>query len=155
MRLTELNPELVRYETRVEEHDVVDGDTATWRERGCPTRKVTGPREYMIPCSLIDDAQGITFLCPKCFAENRDKIPPGTIGQDAVAGLGVGVHSVQVTFSGRGALDSQGSHNKSGEPSRWDATGDSFQKLTLKPSILVNESCGCGWHGFITDGRIE
>lgn len=32
----------------------------------------------------------------------------------------------------------------------WERTGDTFETLTLKPSILRME--GCKWHGFITDG---
>jgi len=39
----------------------------------------------------------------------------------------------------------------------WERTGDSFETLTLKPSILrvkVNGK-GCGWHGFVTNGAIQ
>lgn len=35
---------------------------------------------------------------------------------------------------------------------QWDRTGDTFEDITLTPSIL--RSSGCGWHGFITKGEI-
>ena len=34
----------------------------------------------------------------------------------------------------------------------WERTGDSFENLTLTPSIL--RIGGCGWHGFITNGEV-
>ncbi len=41
-----------------------------------------------------------------------------------------------------------------GEPS-WSRTGFNFESLTLTPSIhRVKEKGGCGWHGFITGGKI-
>lgn len=37
----------------------------------------------------------------------------------------------------------------------WTRTGDSFETLTLTPSIhRVKEKGGCGWHGFITNGEV-
>ena len=37
----------------------------------------------------------------------------------------------------------------------WDRTGDAFETLTLKPSILRSTNRGgCGWHGFITNGDV-
>ncbi len=37
----------------------------------------------------------------------------------------------------------------------WQRTGETFETLTLTPSILRNkEKGGCGWHGFITNGEI-
>jgi hypothetical protein len=41
-----------------------------------------------------------------------------------------------------------------GEPT-WHRTGDTFETLTLAPSILRRpEKGGCGWHGFITNGEV-
>ena len=38
----------------------------------------------------------------------------------------------------------------------WTRTGDTFDTLTLKPSIYRNEAKGgCGWHGFITNGEVH
>lgn len=34
----------------------------------------------------------------------------------------------------------------------WEREGDTFETLTLKPSIL--RKSGCGWHGFITNGEV-
>ena len=47
----------------------------------------------------------------------------------------------------------------------WKRTGDSFENLTLTPSILrtksytdkdgvVHDFNNCGWHGFITNGEV-
>ena len=36
----------------------------------------------------------------------------------------------------------------------WQRTGDTFDTLTLTPSILHTLPQGCGWHGFITNGEV-
>lgn len=37
----------------------------------------------------------------------------------------------------------------------WTRTGDTFETLTLQPSIKRSrENGGCGWHGFITNGEV-
>jgi uncharacterized protein DUF6527 len=37
----------------------------------------------------------------------------------------------------------------------WQRTGDTFETLTLTPSILRSQSRGgCNWHGFITNGEV-
>lgn len=36
---------------------------------------------------------------------------------------------------------------------RWQRTGDTFETLTLVPSIL--RRLGCGWHGFVTHGVVR
>ncbi len=41
------------------------------------------------------------------------------------------------------------------ESQGWQRTGDTFETLTLTPSILRSpEKGGCGWHGYITAGEI-
>ena len=46
---------------------------------------------------------------------------------------------------GKGPCKSRGENT-------WEMLGDSFENLTLSPSIQrVGE---CGWHGFITDGEV-
>jgi Family of unknown function (DUF6527) len=40
----------------------------------------------------------------------------------------------------------------SGEPKGWQRTGDTFETLTLEPSIL--RIGGCGWHGWIRNGEV-
>ena len=48
------------------------------------------------------------------------------------------------------ALDgTPGSHGEKG----WGRTGDTFETLTLTPSIQRLEDCR--WHGFITDGEVR
>ncbi len=37
----------------------------------------------------------------------------------------------------------------------WRRTGETFETLSLAPSILRSrEKGGCGWHGFITNGEV-
>ncbi len=135
MRLTDLEPRFIRYEDRIETYNVVDGDPATWEERGKPTKEETGPRTYLVTAEVLDQAQGIYFLCPQCFKAN---------------GGAVGTHLCEVTFEGRGALDHQGTHNSKGQPVRWHVSGSGFGDLSTSPSILLEG--GCGWHGYITKG---
>lgn len=133
MRLRDLDPTFIRYESRIETWERVIGDPLTWKQ-GDPTEQVTGPREHMVPVETLAEAQGIFFQCPKWAGQK---------------GPGSG-HYVQVTFAGRGATDAQGCHGKNGEPTRWQVSGTGFDDLTTKPSILLQG--GCGWHGFITNG---
>jgi hypothetical protein len=38
----------------------------------------------------------------------------------------------------------------------WHRTGETFETLTLTPSVLsAVEKGGCGWHGFITNGEVH
>ncbi len=136
MRLDELQARFIRYETRIEPHSVVDGDPATWRERGSPTKEVIGPQVYLLPIDSLEQAQGLTFLCPKCFLENSGP---------------VGTHSCEVTFENRGVSDEQGTQNKQGGV-RWTVSGAGLHDLTITPSILLIG--GCDWHGFITTGWV-
>lgn len=131
MQLIDLSPQFIRYGSRVETWQVVDGDHNTWRERGCPCKDVTGPREYKVHVATLVEAQGIFFDCPIC----KDKQ----------------AHSVEVTFRDRGVPDNLGTHNKDGVPVRWAVTGNDFSDLSTQPSILLQG--GCGWHGYITNGN--
>jgi hypothetical protein len=36
----------------------------------------------------------------------------------------------------------------------WNRTGDTFEALTLSPSIQRVEPDGCRWHGWIRDGEV-
>jgi hypothetical protein len=137
MKLQELEPQFVRYESHVETWNVVNGDEATWRERGCPTVSVTGPREYIANVDLLAQAQGVQFLCPKCFQQNSGS---------------VGTHWYQVTFADRGVGDEHGSHGTDGKPTRWQVSGSGYHDLTVYPSIQLLG--GCGWHGWIQNGEV-
>lgn len=130
MKLTDLEPRFFRYDVRVEPYQVIDGDSMTWRERGCPSKTVVGPREYHVTVATLEEAQAVAFLCPRCF--------PG--------------HEVHVTFSGRGVGPEYGCHNKAGNAVRWDVSGTGLDDLSTTPSILIED--GCGWHGYITNGEV-
>lgn len=81
----------------------------------------------------IEDAQGVMFLCPKCFTTNKGAI---------------GTHMVICWFLDRGVSDDE----RPG-PGRWGALGTGLADLTLKAgssSILLKG--GCNWHGFIRNG---
>lgn len=136
MKLTELEPQFIRYEARIETYEIIVGDSATWRDRGCPTEVVTGPKQWQICVNTLDQAQGIRFLCPKCFQQN---------------GGDVGTHGCDVTFEGRGVAEEHGSHGSTGA-TRWGVSGTGYDDLTTTPSILLVG--GCAWHGFITNGEI-
>jgi len=146
MRLTLLEPTFVRYEMRIDTWTRCLGDAGTWKD-GDPTEEVTGPREHTIHRTIDANgeytvrvpfalAEGIEFLCPKCFAENNGAR---------------GTHGCNVTFADRGEPDDMGSHNKEGNAVRWNVSGDSFENLTTTPSILLEG--GCAWHGYITNGE--
>ena len=73
--------------------------------------------------NAIADAQGILFLCPACL--NKDG------------------HSLLVWF------DERGVPAEALPAPRWKVTGNSFEDLSLTPSV----NAGC-WHGFVTNGQI-
>lgn len=59
-------------------------------------------------------------------------------------------HQLYVPFAN--PLDGGPQHDAQG----WQRTGDTFETLTLSPSILRSiAKGGCGWHGFITQGEIR
>lgn len=74
----------------------------------------------------------LMFDCPKC-------------GADGVRHGGVGCYLDPPMDGGAPVSD----HS-------WKRSGDSFENLTLTPSILVvaTNGIGCGWHGYITNGEI-
>lgn len=48
-----------------------------------------------------------------------------------------------------------GGPSVSGPSPAWRRTGDTFDKMTLHPSILRSAARGgCGWHGWITNGDV-
>lgn len=113
VKLLDLDPSFLRYEPR-------------------------GRKIYYREVGTIAEAQGIKFLCPKCFKANRGP---------------VGTHSVICWSRSRGVPDKA----KPG-PGRWKLDGSGFHDLTLNGdpgsrSVLL-EGAGCGWHGFITNGKV-
>ncbi len=87
------------------------------------------------------EAQGVQFLCPVCFVRHNGP---------------VGTHYIEVSFAGKGVQDHQGSHNREGQPSRWNASGTYYNDLTCTPSVVIDpaEPACAGWHGFITNGEV-
>ena len=86
--------------------------------------------------SRIEDilqADGILFLCPKCFLENKGSI---------------GTHSI---ICWQPHVDP----NKSPKPGRWKFLGTGFIDLTLQAtSSSISLTSGCKAHFFITAGEI-
>ena len=48
-------------------------------------------------------------------------------------------------------IDGGEAYTSAGEPA-WTRTGESYEALTLRPSIQRADPDGCSWHGFLTDG---
>ena len=137
MKLIDLEPEFERWFKGIaDEHlgQTLPDGTIQWG--GFET-------DYIAHPDNLAEAQGLCFLCPKCFLE-AEKV--------RAAGGRMGVHSVEISFAGRGLQDDQGMRNKDG-PVRWQVSGTGFDDLTVTPSILV--LTGCGYHGFITNGEVS
>lgn len=113
-KLTELEPRFIRYVER-------DG------------------RIYFEEVVTLAQAQGVRFLCPKCFVANRGPI---------------GTHVVVCWSRSRGAPDMA-----QPGPGRWKLDGTGFADLTLNadpPGKMrsVKLAGGCGWHGHVTHGDV-
>jgi len=114
MRLTELEPQFLQYKK--------DADGIHLHHVGS-----------------INDAQGIFFVCPKCFAENGNSR--------------IGVHAVICWSKTSGTPD-----EAEPGPGRWRLEGTGYQDLSLMEepgksrSVLLTS--GCRWHGFVTNGEV-
>ena len=87
----------------------------------------------------VEGAQGVQFLCPKCFKENKGPI---------------GTHSILCWFlNPRNALNVPDEADP--KPGRWIFEGEKLEELSFvgpaAASILLTS--GCGWHGFIRSGK--
>ena len=82
----------------------------------------------------LSEAQGVMFLCPKCFAENNGP---------------VGTHMVVCWFADLGVGD-----NVNPKPGRWKPSGTALDDLTFvgPGAASVALTGGCGWHGFVKYG---
>jgi hypothetical protein len=89
------------------------------------------------PAASLADADGILFLCPKCFRENNGP---------------VGTHSCICWFVGKVPDSAEPG------PGRWNPTGTGIEDLTFVPS-LGHEHCsvklngGCEFHFNIVNGE--
>lgn len=88
----------------------------------------------------MEDAQGVAFLCPRCFVLNEGR---------------VGTHHIICWFAGRRVPD----HLSPG-PGRWTPAGTDMETLTLNGatpggsrSVLL--TAGCGAHFFVTGGSVH
>ena len=62
---------------------------------------------------------------------------------------GAGICRLYVPFTN--PLDGGPQHG----PQGWQRTGETFETLSLTPSILrTNSVCDCKWHGYITNGEV-
>lgn len=107
-------------------------------------RREAGPPVVLHYVDTLAEADGVIFLCPKCFAANGGK---------------VGTHAVICWFEGKVPDDADP------KPGRWNPSGTGLDDLTFvgprAVSILLTSTGnpdgvgmkgGCGWHGFIRNG---
>jgi hypothetical protein len=96
-------------------------------------RRDAGPPETYTPIDELAVADGVMFLCPKCYAANNGE---------------VGTHRVLCWFVGRVPDDVDP------KPGRWNPSGIGIDDLTFvgpgAASVLLVG--GCGWHGFVKAG---
>lgn len=127
------------------ERETDEGDTKDhWVWRDSSGEKYFWSRDKPVRYEMHDtdslqEADGIMFLCPACFARNARV---------------VGTHSVLVSFADRLVPDDAGSKNSAGVPSRWTISPGStgLDDLVLTPSILIGTDCN--WHGFVGSSGI-
>lgn len=84
----------------------------------------------------LAEADGILFVCPKCWTD---------------AGKREGAHSVICWFVGRVPDDTLPG------PGRWTPSGTGIDDLTFIPGnpprpVSVALTGGCSWHGFVRNG---
>ena len=101
--------------------------------------EVRGGRPWRVTVPTLAEAQGIRFLCPKCFKAN---------------GGPVGTHGVICWSRSRGAPE-----DATPLPGRWTLDGTGVDDLTINGDPPGNARSvlllgGCEWHGFVTNGEI-
>ena len=140
MRLsTDLQGRLVRREVRTETRRFVRPEVFAARPAGpydeADLDERTGSVEHIVDVDRLEEADGVWFLCPKCYAANGGRI---------------GTHAVLCWFVGRVPDDVDP------KPGRWTPIGTGLRDLTFVPSAGRTQSVlltgGCGWHGFVVDG---
>lgn len=136
--LRQLGATFLTREVRIEPTQRVRPEVFAARPRGPfsddDIMEVVGP---VIHCPLVDtlaEAHGVMFLCPKCYQANSGE---------------VGTHSVICWFVGKVPDDADP------KPGRWHPGGSGLDDLTFTgpgaASVLLTS--GCGWHGFVRQGR--
>lgn len=92
--------------------------------------------------AILRSGVGISFLCPceTCAAQRV-----GDDDSDFHLRLFVGFSN---PIDGGAPIDPR-------TKAQWYRGGETFETLTLTPSILsTKEHGGCGWHGFVTAGEV-
>lgn len=95
---------------------------------------------YFVPVQTIEQAQGVRFLCPKCFEINHGRS---------------GTHQVICWSRSKGVPDE--AHPA---PGRWKLDGTGLHDLTLNADPpgtqrSVKLEGGCEWHGHVTNGEVS
>ena len=125
MRLTDLDAQFLRYERR----------PCFVGAPGCSAVTPHTDHEFHVYVDTLAEADGVMFLCPKCYAAN---------------GGARGTHMVICWFEGKVADDVDP------KPGRWNPTGTCLADLSFVPGrksssvLLLGE--GCQWHGFVANG---
>lgn len=132
MRLRDLEAEFIkRVVTPNVPTDIADADFEITRKSHVELRD----RIEHHPVETLAEADGVWFLCPKCFAANGGKR---------------GTHMVLCWFVGKVPDDAQP------KPGRWNPAGSSLDDLTFvgpgAASVLLLSDAGCQWHGFVKNG---
>jgi len=101
----------------------------------------------------IEEAQGVSFQCPKCAAASP--YGPGSCAPDGVGYRGV--HYVLCWFAQPRRAPRVPDSMKPG-PGRWYFAGTGLDDLTFTgPGAnsvqLLGE--GCDWHGYVSNGRAD
>jgi hypothetical protein len=98
----------------------------------------TATTESHVVVETMARADGVRFLCPKCFTVN---------------GGAVGTHMILCWSRACGVPD-----EIAPKPGRWQLSGHGLHDLTLNAepggSHLVSLAGGCGWHGYVTNGCV-
>lgn len=100
----------------------------------------------------------LTTLNPEFVGAGGTGIYDGRTGKPVPRREGVGLSfdcpcgcGVRGYVPFKNPLDGGASYN----PKGWDRTGDTFDTITLRPSIhRPKEYGGCGWHGWISSGEV-
>jgi hypothetical protein len=106
---------------------------------GLLTRHEEDGRTIYRPTASLADADGIQFLCPKCFAQNSGPVR---------------THSCICWFVGKVPDTAEPG------PGRWKPSGTGIEDLTFvpyegQPRVSVQLIGGCGWHGNIVSGEAQ
>jgi len=114
--------------------------------------------------ALLDDGVKLTDLNPRFLNSGGPGIthknaageweePPLVRGVGVVLDCPCGKCGDELYVPFSVALD--GTARPDGTHPGWEREGDTFEILTLKPSVLrIQSRGGCGWHGFISNGEV-